>query len=453
MANMAINLAQETVQKYEVETLIQKAKHAQKIYTSFTQEQVDEIVKAVSAQLTEAAEDLAFKAHTETGFGNVKDKTTKNLFASQQVYESIKDEPTVGIIHRDEVNKVIEVGVPMGVIAALVPVTNPTSTVIFKTLIALKTRNAIVLSPHPKAVNCIVEAARLVEEAAVNAGAPKGLVQVIESPSLERTQALMQHDDTALILATGGGPMVKAAYSSGNPAIGVGPGNGPAFIETSANVKEAVDRIITSKTFDHGTICASEQSIIVEKSIKDEVVQELKKRHAYFMNQEESEKVSHFIMRENGTMNPQIVGKPVTEIAKLCGIIIPADTTVLVSEETTIGPDNPYSREKLTPILAMYTVDDWDEGVVICNTILENEGAGHTAMLHTTNDDLVQDFGLRIKASRILINTPGTFGGIGFSTNLAPSLTLGCGAIGGSSITDNVSVRQLMNINRVAYNK
>ncbi|MBU5266796.1 acetaldehyde dehydrogenase (acetylating) [Virgibacillus proomii] len=450
---MAINLAKESVREYEVESLIHKAKQAQQIYASFTQEQVDEIVKSVATVLTEAAEDLAIKAHTETGFGNVKDKTTKNLFASQQVYESIKDEPTVGIIHRDEVNKVIEVGVPMGLIAALVPVTNPTSTVIFKTLIALKTRNAIVLSPHPNAVNCIVEATKLVEETAVNAGAPKGLVQVIETPTLEGTQALMKHEDTALILATGGGQMVKAAYSSGNPAIGVGPGNGPAFIEKSADIEAAIDKIITSKTFDNGTICASEQSIVVEKSIKDQVVNELKKRHAYFMNKEESEQVAKFIMRENGTMNPQIVGKPVTEIAKLCGIIVPADTTVLISEQTTIGHDNPYSREKLTPILAMYTVNDWDEGVTICNAILENEGAGHTAILHTSDDQQVEDFGLRTKASRILINTPGTFGGIGFSTNLAPSLTLGCGAIGGSSITDNVSVRQLMNINRVAYDK
>lgn len=450
---MAINLAKESIREYEVESLIHKAKHAQQIYASFTQEQVDEVVKSVAAVLTEAAEDLAIKAHTETGFGNVKDKTVKNLFASQQVYESIKDEPTVGIIHRDEINKVIEVGVPMGVIAALVPVTNPTSTVIFKTLIALKTRNAIVLSPHPNAVNCIVEAAQLVEEAAVNAGAPEGLVQVIETPTLEGTQTLMKHEDTALILATGGGQMVKAAYSSGNPAIGVGPGNGPAFIEKSADIEAAIDKIITSKTFDNGTICASEQSIVVEKSIKDQVVNELKKRHAYFMNKEESEQVAKFIMRENGTMNPQIVGKPVTEIAKLCGIIVPADTTVLISEQTTIGHDNPYSREKLTPILAMYTVNDWDEGVTTCNAILENEGAGHTAILHTSDDQLVEDFGLRTKASRLLINTPGTFGGIGFSTNLAPSLTLGCGAIGGSSITDNVSVRQLMNINRVAYDK
>ncbi|MFU0790133.1 acetaldehyde dehydrogenase (acetylating) [Virgibacillus proomii] len=450
---MAINLAKESVREYEVESLIHKAKQAQQIYASFTQEQVDEIVKSVATVLTEAAEDLAIKAHTETGFGNVKDKTTKNLFASQQVYESIKDEPTVGIIHRDEVNKVIEVGVPMGVIAALVPVTNPTSTVIFKALIALKTRNAIVLSPHPNAVNCIVEAARLVEETAVNAGAPRGLVQVIETPTLEGTQALMKHEDTALILATGGGQMVKAAYSSGNPAIGVGPGNGPAFIEESADIEAAIDKIITSKTFDNGTICASEQSIVVEKSIKDQVVNELRKRRAYFMNKEESEQVAKFIMRENGTMNPQIVGKPVTEVAKLCGIIVPADTTVLISEQTTIGHDNPYSREKLTPILAMYTVNDWDEGVTTCNAILENEGAGHTAILHTSDDQLVEDFGLRTKASRILINTPGTFGGIGYSTNLAPSLTLGCGAIGGSSITDNVSVRQLMNINRIAYDK
>ncbi|KGX85869.1 acetaldehyde dehydrogenase (acetylating) [Pontibacillus litoralis] len=434
-----------------VETLITEAKQAQEIYAQFTQEQVDHIVQAVSDRMTEVAEDLAMKAHTETGFGNVKDKTTKNLFASQKVYESIKEEKTVGIIHRDEEKKVMEIGTPMGIIAALIPVTNPTSTVIFKTLISLKTRNAIVLSPHPKALQAILETARLVEEAAVKAGAPKGIIQVIESPSLEGTQALMKHEDTALILATGGAAMVKAAYSSGNPAIGVGPGNGPAFIEKSANIEATIDKIIQSKTFDCGTICASEQSIVVEEAVKGEVVEALKARNAYFMSKEESEQVAKFIMRENGTMNPQIVGKPVTDIAQLCGISIPAETTVLIAEVTTVGADNPYSREKLTPILAMYTVNDWEAGVQTCNTILENEGQGHTAMLHTTDEALVEDFGTRIKASRILINTLGTLGGIGASTNLAPSLTLGCGSLGGSSITDNVSIRQLMNIHRVAY--
>jgi acetaldehyde dehydrogenase (acetylating) len=434
-----------------VEALIEMAKKAQEQYADFSQNQVDAIVKNVSEKLTIAAESLAELAHTETGFGNVADKTTKNLFASEGVYHQLKDEKTVGIIHKDDVNQVVEYAIPMGVVAALVPMTNPTSTVIFKSLIALKTRNAIVFSPHPHAVKAISETARLVNEAAVQAGAPDGLIQVIEKPSLEGTQTLMKHIDTALILATGGGQMVKAAYSSGNPAIGVGPGNCPALIDDSADVDAAIQKIIKSKTFDYGTICASEQSIITLATVKAAVKEALIENNAYLLSKAESDQLATILLRENGMMNPQIVGQSAYHVAQLAGITVPQETSVLVAESDEVSQTNPYSREKLTPVLGLFTVSDWSQGIAKCNAILRNEGAGHTAALHTKRLDHAEEFGEKIVASRLLVNTPSTFGGIGASTGLAPSLTLGCGAIGGSSISDNVEVKHLLNIKRLAY--
>lgn len=448
---MLMNFEVKTDERQEVEQLIENAVIAQKEYANFTQEQVDAIVTAVAEALTHKSVELAKLAHDETGFGNVTDKTTKNLFASETLYHSIKDVKTVGIIEEDNVNKLLKVAIPMGVVAALIPSTNPTSTTIFKSLLALKTRNAVILSPHPKALNAIMTTVDYINQAAEAAGAPKGLVQVISEPSLEGTQALMASRQTALILATGGEGMVRAAYSSGNPAIGVGPGNTPVMIEKSANIELAVERIIESKTFDFGTICASEQALVVEETVKEEVVNALKERHVYFMNEVESEKVGAFIMRENGTMNPEIVGKKATEIARMSGIDVPKETVILISEQTEISKENPYSREKLSPILAMFTVADWAEGVATCRELLLNEGAGHTAMVHTENDELVKEFGLAIPASRILVNTLAALGAIGGTTNLNPSLTLGCGAVGGSSLSENVHVAQLLNTNYVAY--
>ncbi|MGO2083111.1 acetaldehyde dehydrogenase (acetylating) [Vagococcus sp.] len=435
----------------EVNDLIEKATKAQMEYAHFSQDAVDKIVTAVSKNLAQQSVSLAKLAHEETGFGNVIDKTTKNLFASETLYESIIDMKTVGIIEEDLEQKLMKVAVPLGIIAALVPSTNPTSTTIFKAMIALKTRNAIVLSPHPKALASITATVDFINEAAISAGAPANLVQVIAHPTLEGTQELMQHPKTALILATGGSAMVRAAYSSGNPAIGVGPGNTPVLIEKSANIEKTVDAIITSKTFDNGTICASEQALIVEQSIKEQVIKELIKQQAYFMNKDESKKVGAFIMRENGSMNPEIVGKPAIEIAKMSGFDVPKETKVLISEQTTISQDNPYSREKLSPILAMYTVQNYREGIEMSRTLLFNEGAGHTAVVHTENDKVVKEFGLVMPASRILVNTLAALGAIGGTTNLAPSLTLGCGAIGGSSLSENVHVAELINTNIIAY--
>ncbi|AOV06747.1 aldehyde dehydrogenase family protein [Sporosarcina ureilytica] len=434
----------------EVEVLISEAKIAQEKYQTYNQEQVDQIVGAIAAELTEAASVLAQMAHEETGFGNVADKTTKNLFASQVVYDSIKDKRTVGILRQDKEEGVMEVGMPMGVIAALIPMTNPTSTVIFKALIALKTRNAIVFSPHPSAVKSIVETARRVEKAAVEAGAPEGLIQVIEQPSLKETERMMHHEDTALILATGGSAMVKAAYSSGNPAIGVGAGNGPAFIEKTADVAQAIDRIMESKLFDYGMICTSEESIIAEAPVKEEVIKTLKEKGAYFLNEAQQEQLSNVILRENGILNPAIVGKPASVVAQLAEIDVPENTKLLVAEQTTVSKENPYSGEKLSSILTLYTVNNWEEGIERVTQLLNNQGLGHSAMLHTTDQQKIEAFGLAINASRIMVNTGGTFGGIGMTTLLAPSLTLGCGTAGGSSTTDNISVEHLLNIRRVA---
>ncbi|WP_032120534.1 acetaldehyde dehydrogenase (acetylating) [Clostridium amazonitimonense] len=435
----------------ETRTLISKAKKAHDIYKTFSQEKVDSIVKAVTEAAEKEAVRLAKMASEETGFGIWQDKVVKNTFASRVVYESMKDLKTVGIINENEEEKYFEVGVSLGVIAALIPSTNPTSTTIYKTLISLKSGNAIVISAHPNAKNCIVETAKILSDAATKAGAPEGLIGYTTMPSLGATTELMKHKDTALILATGGEAMVKAAYSSGTPAIGVGPGNGPSFIDKSADVKLAVKRILASKTFDNGVICASEQSIVVENCMKEAVKEELIRQGAYFLNEEESKKLGKFILRANGTMNPQIVGKSVEKLAEMSGLNVKKGARVLISEETTVGKNNPYSREKLTPILAFYTVDNLEKGIELCVEILMNEGKGHTSTLHTEDKEVVKAFALRMPVARLLVNTSGTLGGIGATTNLVPALTLGCGAIGGSSTSDNIGPLNLLNIKRVAF--
>lgn len=435
----------------EVRDLIKKAKEAQVKLAAMTQEQIDAIVKAVADAGYEHREKLAKMANEETGFGRWQDKIVKNAFASKQVYESIKDMKTVGVLKEDKENKLMEVAVPVGVIAGLIPSTNPTSTVIYKALIALKAGNSIVFSPHPNALKCIMETVKIISEAAMQAGCPEGAINVMTVPTIQGTDQLMKHNDVALILATGGTAMVKAAYSSGTPAIGVGPGNGPAFIEKSANIPLAVKRIMDSKTFDNGTICASEQSVVVEACSKDVVVAEFKKQGAYFLSAEEAVKLGKFIMRANGSMNPQIVGRSVEHIAKLANLNIPAGTRVLIAEETRVGHNVPYSREKLAPILAFYTEDSWEAACERCIEILNGEGAGHTMCIHSENEEIVRQFALKKPVSRLLVNTPGTLGGIGATTALAPALTLGCGAVGGSSTSDNISPYNLLNIRRVAY--
>lgn len=435
----------------EVRTLIREAKQAQEELATFSQQKIDAIVKAVADATYAERERLAKLANEETGFGIWQDKVMKNAFASKAVFDYIKDMKTVGIVHEDPEKKVTEVAVPVGVVAGLIPSTNPTSTVIYKAMIALKAANSIVFSPHPNALNAILETVKIIQQAAEAAGAPKGAVSVMTVPTMQGTHELMTNKDTNLILATGGNAMVRAAYSSGTPAIGVGPGNGPAFIERSANVTAAVSAIMDSKTFDNGTICASEQSIIVETVNREAVKAELIKQGAYFLDAAEADKLAKFILRPNGTMNPQIVGRSVQHIAKLAGLSIPEDRRLIVAEETHVGPKYPYSREKLAPIIAFYTVNNWEEGCDLSIEILKGEGAGHTMIIHTENKEIVREFGLRKPVSRLLINTPGSLGGIGATTNLVPALTLGCGAVGGSSTSDNIGPENLFNLRRIAY--
>lgn len=433
----------------QARNLLREATDAQKKLAKMNQEQIDSICKGIAKAGYDNREVLAKSAVEETGFGKWEDKTIKNEFASKKVFESIKNMKTVGVLSYDEEKQLTEIAVPVGVIVALIPSTNPTSTVIYKTLISIKAGNSIVFSPHPGAKKSIIKTVNIIKKAAKEAGCPDGAIGVLETISSKGTKELMENKLTSLILATGGSAMVKAAYSSGNPAIGVGPGNGPAYIESSANIKEAVKNIIESKTFDNGTICSSEQSIIVNSDIKEEVINELKNKNAYFLNEKEAHKLSQFILRSNGTMNPEIVGKSVEVIAELSDLSIPNSTSVLIAPENKVGNDAPFSREKLGPILAFYTVENWREACELSYDILTNEGAGHTMTIHSNNDDIIKAYAMEKPVSRLLVNTPATLGGIGATTNLFPALTLGCGAIGGSSSSDNISPLNLIDVRRV----
>ena len=435
----------------EARNLIASAHAAQKQLACMSQAEIDRMCETMALAGYENAGRLATMANEETGFGRVADKTIKNIFGSKAVYESVKEVKTVGIINEDRENKVVEVAVPMGVIAALIPSTNPTSTVFFKAIIAIKSANSIIFSPHPSARKCIMEATRLMADAAESAGCPRGAISCLETPTMQATETLMKHDKVSLILATGGAPMVKAAYSSGNPAIGVGPGNCPAYIERTADISLAVKRIIDSKTFDNGTICASEQSVVTEECIRDSVIAEFKRQGAYFLSEQEKEQVSSVLMRASGTMNPAIVGKSPKYIATLANISIPENTRVIIGFETEVGDKFPFSREKLCPVLAFYTESDWESACELCIRILNNEGAGHTLVIHSKDESVIREFALKKPVSRVLVNTPSALGGVGATTNLLPSLTLGCGAVGGSSSSDNIGPLNLINIRRLAY--
>ena len=435
----------------EIRNLVANAKAAQAEYAEYTQEQMDKICLAVTRACEQNLEKLAKMANEETGYGVWQDKVLKNKLGSTMTYESFKDMKCVGILKEDKEKKLIEVGVPMGIVAALIPSTNPTSTVMYKSLICLKSGNAIIISPHPGALNCILETYKIIAQAAKSAGAPDKIVQCVSLPTMQGTDALLKHRDIGIILATGGEAMVRAAYSSGNPALGVGPGNGPSFIEKSADIPKAIQRIFDSKTFDNGTICASEQSIVTEQCIKDQVIAEAKRQGGYFLSPEESEKVGRFIMRANGTMNPKIVGRSAQAIADMAGIQIPAGTKVLISPQTTVGKDNPYSREKLCPILAFYVENSWQDACKRSIEILFNEGKGHTMTIHSQDESVIREFALKKPVSRLLVNCPGALGGVGAATSLAPALTLGCGAVGGSATSNNVGPMDLINIRRVAY--
>lgn len=434
----------------EVRELVEKAKAAQEELSRKGQADVDRIVKSIASAGVRNAKRLAKLAHEETGFGVEADKVIKNVFASDGVYQAIRDMKTIGEIARDDEKKVRTIAVPVGVIAGLIPSTNPTSTALYKAEIAVKAGNAIVFSPHPNARNCILETVKVIRQAIVEAGGNEDLVSCITIPTIQATDHLMRHPDVAMILATGGSAMVRAAYSSGTPAIGVGPGNGPAYIEKTADVKLAVKRILDSKTFDNGTICASEQSVVCDDDMQETVQKEMERQGAYFLDADQVKKLGSFILRANGTMNPMIVGKSAQVIADLAGIEIPKGTRVLVAKENGIGRGHPYSNEKLAPILAFYTAPSYVEVCELCREILHYEGAGHTFSMHTKDCGMVDYFAARIPASRIIVNTPSALGGIGGTTNLQPALTLGCGAIGGSATSENVGPKHLMNLRYVA---
>ena len=435
-----------------VRDLIRNSEKALEALSVWSQQDIDRLVKNVMEACRKKAEYLAKLAVEETGFGKWEDKVLKNTLAGPVLYESIKDMKTVGVIHEDPAAKCWEVAVPVGIIAALVPSTNPTSTVIYKSLIALKGANTIIFSPHPNARRAIRTTVELVREALKANGAPEDAVQVIGEPlTMEATGELLKHRKVGLILATGGPAMVKAAYSSGNPAIGVGAGNGPAYIEKSADIRTAVRHIIESKTFDNGTICASEQSIVTEAGIESEVTAEIQAQGGYLLPDADAERLGKFILRANGTMNPVIVGKSAEKIAELAGIRVPAGTKVLVARQTEVSQKNGYSREKLCPILAFYVEKDWEACCRRCIELLNNEGIGHTMTIHSRDEKIIREFALKKPVSRLLVNTPGSLGGTGATTSLPPALTLGCGSVGKSSTSDNITPLHLINIRRVAY--
>lgn len=439
--------------RQEARALARRAEKAQRELRRMDQQKLDAIVEAVAAEFVRHAGELAELAVRETGFGNVKDKTEKNRFASEDVCRAVRGMKTVGVLNRNPEEKLWQIGVPVGVIAAIVPSTNPTSTVCYKALVALKAGNAIVFSPHPKAVRCTVRAAEIVAKAAREAGAPEGSVGCLSLASMAGCQELMTAQEVSLILATGGPAMVRSAYSSGKPAIGVGAGNGPAYIHKTADVAQALRCIARSKSFDFGTVCASEQSIIVEKDMAQAVRQEAKRQGFYFMDQTEAGKLAKLLFRPNGTLNPEIVGRSAEVLAEMAGFPVPQGTKILVAREQEAGPTRPYSMEKLCPVLAFFVMENEDAVLEKAIEVLSHEGMGHTFSMHANDEAVVRKFALQIPVSRFLVNTPSALGGIGATTGLFPALTLGCGAVGGSSSSNNISPLDLINIRRVAWDK
>ena len=437
--------------RQEARALCRQAAEAQKILKKMTQAQLDKICENISMRFSAAAASLAEMAVKETGFGNKEDKITKNRFASEMVWKAIQDMKTVGILSEDPQRKIWEIGVPVGVIAAIIPSTNPTSTICYKALIALKAGNSIVFSPHPKALDCSLQAAKIVAAAAKEAGAPDGCIHCLSKGAMAGTQELMSAPEVKLILATGGPAMVHSAYSSGKPAIGVGAGNGPVYIHHSADVNQALRHILRSKSFDYGTVCASEQSIIIEKPMEETVVTAATKLGYYFMSSEEADRLAKLLFRPNGALNPDVVGKSAAHLAKMAGFSIPTNTKILVAREQEAGPTRPYSMEKLCPVLAFYVMENEQNVLEKVVEVLSHEGSGHTFAMHCSDRAVIELFALVVPVSRFLVNTPAALGGIGYSTSLFPALTLGCGAVGGSSSSNNISPLDLINIRKVAW--
>jgi acetaldehyde dehydrogenase (acetylating) len=438
----------------EARELVARAGAAQKKFAAFSQEQVDTVVEACAKAAVLAAEPLARLAVEETTYGNVPDKIIKNTLAGEFVHRAIRDMKTVGILRHNPEEGIVEVATPVGVVAAIIPTTNPTSTAIYKTLISIKARNAVVCSPHPNATRCIRETVQVMARAADTAGAPAGLISCLSEPTMQGTQELMRLRDVGVILATGGAALVRQAYSSGRPAYGVGPGNVPAYVERTANVRKAVADIIAGKTFDYGTICSSEQAIVVDEAVSEQVLEECRRNDAYFLSPEETKTLGALVFDPvRHVPNAKIVGQPATRLAAMAGIKVPAATRVLISrlEPNQVGRDFPLSAEKLSPILAFYVVKNTAEAIDLCRRLLHFGGAGHTASVHTQNEAVAREYGAGVPAFRVCVNTASVHGSIGYSTNLFPAMTLGCGSPGGNITSDNIGPQHLMNVKRIAW--
>lgn len=437
------------IAQQEARDAVEAAHRAFQTVAKFDQGKIDEICESMAnVALAESAR-LGLLAHEETGFGKAEDKREKNRFAAEDVWNHFRGMKTVGVV--SDSGSVVEIASPRGVVAAIIPSTNPTSTAIFKIIIAIKSRNTIVLSPHPSAARCIAETTRVMREAAIRNGLPAEAIYCIENSTIEATEALMKHKRTAVILATGGIGLVRAAYSSGKPAFGVGPGNVPVFVERSANAEKAVRDILTGTCFDNGTICASEQSVVVDAPLEAEVREQFKQQGGHFLTEAEAEAVAKVLVTPQRTLNAGIVGKSAEYIANLAGVAIPSGTRCLLADCSGVGRDHPWSIEKLSPTLAFFVADGIEEGANRCYEILQYGGMGHTAGMHTQDRDAAIEYGAKMPASRVVINSPTTHGAIGFSTDLPPSMTLGCGSWGGNVTSDNVSPIHLMDIKRVAW--
>jgi acetaldehyde dehydrogenase (acetylating) len=439
--------SRDTTSVAEARELIERAYAAFRKYQEYSQEQVDRIVDAMATAASSAAEKLARMAVEETGYGVVEHKVQKNLFASRRVHEAIRGLKTVGIVREDPALGILEIAVPVGVIAAILPSTNPTSTAIYKVLIALKGRNSIVLSPHPTALRCSCEAAAILKQAAISAGAPEDVICCFNTPSMAGTQELMRHRRTAVILSTGGMSIVRAAYSSGKPAFGVGPGNVPALIDRSADIEKAVADVVYGKTFDNGTICSSEQAIVAEEAIREPVRKQLERNGAYFLTLEEIARLGgEMVNLEAHTINPKFVGKSAVKVAEMAGIRVPPETRVLVAKLDGVGREVPLSAEKLSPVLALYFERDRAAAMETCRSLLRFGGLGHTCAIHARDEQVIREYGLKMPAYRVVVNSPSPQGSIGSSTNLFPAMTLGCGAAGGNITSDNISPLHLSNL-------
>lgn len=435
----------------EVRTKVDRAYAAWVKYREFTQEQVDAIVERMAAAARANARRLADLAVEETGYGNPKDKYVKNLLCADWLPRRMRGMKTVGVLREIPEERVVEIGVPVGVVAAILPTTNPTSTAIYKVLISLKAGNAIVISPHPRAYRCTCETAGVLYRAALEAGAPEDIIQCVETATIEGTNALMRHERTGVILSTGGAGIVKAAYSSGKPAFGVGPGNVPVLVDTSADLDDAIAKIVAGKSFDYGTVCSSEQTIVAEQGLRDAIVSRLKAQKAYFCTDAQRDTLGKLLMMPNWTVNPACVGQSPQKIAKMAGFEAPADTSIIVAEIGGVGKQHPLSAEKLSPVLSLLFVQDWKAALDSCFALLKFGGAGHTAVIYSKNDARTREFAMRMPANRVLVNTPAPQGSTGITTNVFPSMTLGCGAVAGNITSDNVGPQHLINIKRLAY--